>query len=309
MRMVHYFSALALVVAPALLATMITGIWLQGGTTHLAVGLVGALLAVGAQTLLILFMIVTGRVLRAAMESRPLPQEFLGELNAFFSQKRAYPLAGIAALVVTAAAVLGYGNRAFGAHPSIHMLVGLFAVMFNLWALQEGYVALRANQVLIDRTEAELDRIDREAPETIRPEEPELDPRSASRRCSPPASAGPPTCIGGWSSGAATSAAFTWPGPSARACSAPTPCCAPSSRATCPPKTWRRWRRGRKARARAPERPAQLPLAISASSSSMRAATSRYSGHTMSMRRSSASSSFGSLAWRDSAYQTSASET
>ena len=182
MRMVHYFSALALVVAPALLATMITGIWPQGGTTHLAVGLVGALLAVGAQTLLILFMIVTGRVLRAAMESRPLPQEFLGELNAFFSQKRAYPLAGIAALVVTAAAVLGYGNRAFGAHPSIHMLVGLFAVMFNLWALQEGYVALRANQVLIDRTEAELDRIDREAPETIRPEEPELDPRSASRR-------------------------------------------------------------------------------------------------------------------------------
>jgi len=182
MRMVHYFTALAIVVAPALLITMITGVWLRGGTTHLAIGLFSALLAVGAQTLLILFMIITGRVLRAAMDSRPLPAEFLLELNDFFSKKRAYPLAGMAALIVTAAAVLGYGNRAFGSPPAVHMLVGLFAVLFNLWTLQEGWLALRANQDLIDRTERELDRIDREAPETIRPEEPELDAATASRR-------------------------------------------------------------------------------------------------------------------------------
>ena len=180
-RMVHYYTILAVLVVPALLATMATGIWFDGSTAHLSVGLFTAILAVATQTLLILFMIVTGRVLRAAMQSRPLGPAFLAELNDFFASNRAYPAAGLAAVSIVAAGVMGYGHKALGWPSAVHMLLGLTAVGLNAWAVQLGFVTLRANQRLLDRTATELDRIDREEPEAIEPEEP-LDPRVASRR-------------------------------------------------------------------------------------------------------------------------------
>lgn len=183
MRMVHYYAVLAFLVGPALLITAGTGIWFQPGSdTHLSVGLFAALFALAAQTLVILFMIITGRVLRAAMETRPLDPAFLTELNAFFAHKRAYPVAVLSALAVTAAAVLGYGQRAFGAPAAVHVLLGLGAILFNLWALQSGYRTLLENQELLDRTARELDRIDRESPESVTAAEDELDPEGASRR-------------------------------------------------------------------------------------------------------------------------------
>lgn len=162
MRMTHYFLALALLVAPALLATVGTGIWHDGGDLHLSVGLVAASLTVATHTLLILFMIVTGKVMKAAMESRPLPPVFLEELNDFFARKTAYPVAVFAAVAVTAVAVLGYGQHAFGLPGAVHMLLGIGAVLFNLWALQIEVQALRENQLLLDKTAIELDRIDRD---------------------------------------------------------------------------------------------------------------------------------------------------
>jgi len=181
MRMVHYYSLLAVLVVPALLATVATGIWAEDATTHLSVGLFGAMGAVAAQTLLILFMIITGRVLRSAMESRSLDEEFLTEANRFFSVRRAYPVAGLASLSIVAAAVLGYGQRAFGAPDAVHMLLGLVAIGFNAWALQLGFQTLVSNQALLDRVAAELDRIDREHPEEVPVEEP-MDPELAARR-------------------------------------------------------------------------------------------------------------------------------
>ena len=163
MRMTHYFMALALLVAPALLATVGTGIWYEGGNLHLSVGLVAASLTVAAHTLVILFMIVTGKVMKAAMESRPLPPVFLEELNQFFAKKKAYPVAVFAAVAVTAVAVLGYAQHAFGMPGSVHMLLGMGAVLFNLWALQIEVQALRENQLLLDKTAIELDRIDRDS--------------------------------------------------------------------------------------------------------------------------------------------------
>jgi hypothetical protein len=181
MRMVHYFTVLAVLVAPALLASAATGMLASKSEAHLSVGLVGALLAVAAQTLLILFMIITGRVLRSAMESRPLAPAFLEEANQFFARRKAYPVAVFATLFIVAAAVLGYGQRAFGAPAAVHMLLGLLAIGFNLWALQLGYQTLRHNQTLLDRVASELDRIDRETPEAVVREE-ELDPATAARR-------------------------------------------------------------------------------------------------------------------------------
>ncbi len=182
MRMVHYFAVAAIVVVPLLLATVLSGIFADGSTRHLSIGLLGALAAVGAQTLLILFMIITGRVLRSAMEARPLAPEFLAEANEFFARKSAYPVAVLAALAVVAAAVLGYGERGFGAPAAVHMLVGLAAVAFNLAALPLGYRALRENQRLLDRVAAELDRLDAQPDAPPPPPADELDPAGAARR-------------------------------------------------------------------------------------------------------------------------------
>lgn len=165
-----YFAAAAGVTVVTLLWTAWTGI--SGDRPrHLPAGLVGATVTVATHSLVILFMIITGRVLREAMRSRPLGDEFLAELNAFFARKKAYPVALLAVLVTVAAAVLGYGNHGFGLSPAVHMLTGLCALVFNLWALPIEYRTLRENQVLVDRAARELDRLDveRGVPEVEEP--------------------------------------------------------------------------------------------------------------------------------------------
>ena len=161
MRMVHYYWALALVLAPALLGTLATGIWHDGTQRHLALGLFTAILCVAAQTLLILFMIVTGRVLKAAMQARSLGPEFLAELNDFFAKKKAYPFAILGATLAVATAVLGHGQF-IGVPTWVHFLVGLIAVIFNLYSIPVAARTLRANQALLDRASRELDRLDQE---------------------------------------------------------------------------------------------------------------------------------------------------
>lgn len=183
MRMVHYFAVGALLLVGALLATAATGLTREpGDALHVKVGLVTAVLAVGTHTLVILFMIVTGRVLRAAMESRPLGPEFLAELNVFFSRKKAYPLALLAATFVVTTAVLGYGQRAFGTPATLHLLLGVAALTINLWALGQEARILRDNQALLDRAARELDRLDRETPRRVEETEPEFDPAHAPGR-------------------------------------------------------------------------------------------------------------------------------
>lgn len=159
MRMVHYYLALACVLAPCLVLTLLGGAFHDGSQRHLMLGFFSAVLCVATHTLLILFMIVSGRVLKAAMQSRELSSEFLAELNRFFAERRAYPLALVSAFAATAAAVLGYG-RFIGVPPAVHVLVGLGAVLLNLVALGHGVRTLRANQVLLDRAARELDRLD-----------------------------------------------------------------------------------------------------------------------------------------------------
>ena len=177
MRMTHYFAVAAGLLFPALLATALSG--LLAWDAHLSIGLFSSILAIGTHTLLILFMIVTGRVLREAVRARELNQEFLTELNDFFARKSAYPMAIFAAFSVTVAAVLGYGSHGFGLHPAVHWLVGIAAIFVNLFALTTELRALGENQRLLDRAAAELDRIDREDElrgEPIHPGEPPPEP-------------------------------------------------------------------------------------------------------------------------------------
>jgi len=159
--MVHYFTGLAALVLPALLGTAWTG-FRGAGETHVGWGLFAAVYTAGVHTLLILFVLVTGRVLKEAMIARPLGPEFLAELNDFFARKKAYPFAVLAACITATAAVLGFAQRGFGLPVWIHWSAGFAAIAANLWAIPIEFRALRENQLLIDRAALELDRMDRE---------------------------------------------------------------------------------------------------------------------------------------------------
>ena len=172
MRMVNYFVAGALLLVPALLWTVVSGLLHSAPSeVHFWSGLLTAALGVGVHTLVILFVLITGRILREAMQARPLGPEFLVELNDFFVRRSAYPLAVFSAFAIVAAGVLGNGARGFGISPVWHWLAGLGAVGLNLWALGEEYRILKSNQELVDRVAAELDAID-ERSETPFVEEP-----------------------------------------------------------------------------------------------------------------------------------------
>jgi len=114
---------------------------------------------VALNTLFILFMIVTGRVLKAAMKARQLSPQFLAELNQFFARKAAYPMALIAATLAVATAVLGHG-RFIGVPIAVHFTLGLITVVVNLLGIPASLRVLGENQRLLDRAARELDRLD-----------------------------------------------------------------------------------------------------------------------------------------------------
>lgn len=181
MRMVHYFTALVLVAVPALLATAGLGLFGQL-ELHIKVALATAILVVGLHSLLIIFMIVTGRVLREAVRARDLSSTFLDELNVFFAKKSAYPAAVFGAFFIVVAGVLGYGRQGFGLHPAWHMLAGIGALVFNLWAYTVELRAMAQNRSLLDRASRELDRIDEELEQRGElPEEPGFDAATLAR--------------------------------------------------------------------------------------------------------------------------------
>ena len=158
--MVHYFAAFAALVVPALLWAAYTG-FAGGGESHVNAGLFAAVIAVLAHTLVILFVLVTGRVLKEAIATRPFPKTFLDELNQFFARKKAYPAALLGASATAAAAVLGYAHRGFATPTWVHAAAGFAAIAVNAWAFFHEHRALRENRALVDRAAAELDRLDR----------------------------------------------------------------------------------------------------------------------------------------------------
>lgn len=179
--MFHYFTAALVVVIPALLATTWLGISGQVDL-HFKVALVTAIGTVGVHSLLIMFFILTGRILREAMQARELGSQFLAELNEFFARKRVYPAAIFGAVSIVAAGVLSMAQREFGWSPSTHIIAGVAALIVNLWAFPLELRSLRENQGLVDRVAEELDRIDQSLEMRGElPEEQPLEPAAIAR--------------------------------------------------------------------------------------------------------------------------------
>ena len=169
MRLIHYYLIVAALLVPMLVAAPVTGLWYDGSELHLSLGLLMAFLCVAANTVVILFSIVSGRVVKAAMIARPIGADVLEEANAFFAKRAGYPVALSAASLAVATAVLGYG-RNIGVPIGVHLTLGLTTVVLNGIALRTGWKAILANQRILDRTRRELDRLDAElgptSPET-----------------------------------------------------------------------------------------------------------------------------------------------
>jgi hypothetical protein len=178
--MTSYFGAAAVLGTLALLTTSWLGI-AGRAEQHLLVGLVSGILVVGVHTLLIMFVLVTGRVLREAMQARALPADFLEELNRFFAERKAYPIALIASAAVVGAAILGPSASTFGIHPAVHITAGVLAVMVNIVAFVLEARALGANQKLLDRAAHALDLIDRELEARGTPPPPGDEPPDSGR--------------------------------------------------------------------------------------------------------------------------------
>lgn len=162
MRMFHYYLALALPASALLVATMVSGFVTGAPERHVGLGVLTAILCVATHTLLILFMIVTGRILKQAVRSRRLPPAFLAELNEFFARRTAYPASLGAATLTAATAVLGYG-RNIGVPLLVHVVFGVAIVLLNPLTFAAGLSILRRNQALVDRAARALDTADAEA--------------------------------------------------------------------------------------------------------------------------------------------------
>ncbi len=187
MRMFHYFAIAVTLTAVALLTAAGLGFARNLGLeveseTHFLVALIAAILAIGTNTMLIVFMIVTGRILREAVRARDLPREFLDELNVFFADKAAYPAAIGAAFSIVVAGVLAFAGRHYELSVWVHGSVGVLALGINLAVIPIELGALKANQRLVDRAATALNKIDADLEERGElPEEEPLQPAMIAR--------------------------------------------------------------------------------------------------------------------------------
>jgi hypothetical protein len=185
--MFHYFAIAVTITALALLTAASLGIarnlgLLIDSETHFLVALIAAILAIGTNTMLIVFMIVTGRILREAVRARDLPLEFLDQLNVFFADKAAYPAAIGAAFSIVVAGVLAFAGRHYELSVWVHGTAGVLALGINLAVIPIELSALKANQRLVDRAANALNKIDAGLEERGElPEEEPLQPAAIAR--------------------------------------------------------------------------------------------------------------------------------
>jgi hypothetical protein len=160
MRMSHYFLSLLVLAVGGLVATAIGG--LQGASWHLILALPTAALVVGLHSLVILFVLIGSRLLREGTRNCALKPELLQRNNDYFRRLSGLFLSLGGAFSIVAAGVLGYGHRAFGLHPYVHLFVGLGAALITLVAVPLEWRTLRGVEARLDEARDLLDADDRQ---------------------------------------------------------------------------------------------------------------------------------------------------
>lgn len=168
MRMSQYYLSLLALSLGGLVLTALAGIlrW----SWHLSVALPTAMLVVALHSLTILFVLIGSRLLREAINNCGLSAEYLVRSNAYFRRVSGLFLSLGGAFSITAAGVLGYGERAFELPAWVHLAVGLFAALLTLVAIPFEYRSLRTVERLLDEMRESLDEEDqRRAAEGLGP--------------------------------------------------------------------------------------------------------------------------------------------
>ena len=159
MRMSHYFLSLAVLAVVGLLASALAGV--AGWDLHLWIALPTAIVVVGMHSLVILFVLIGGRLLREGIQNCGLDPGFLQRNNAYFKRLSGLFLTIGGAFSIVAAGVLGYAERAFSLPPEVHLLAGLGAAALTFVAIPNEYAALRTVEGLLDETRETLAEEDR----------------------------------------------------------------------------------------------------------------------------------------------------
>ena len=158
MRMSHYYLSLMVLAVGGLLATATAG--LLGSELHLTIALGTALVVVGLHSLVILFMLISSRLLREGHENCGLSPEYMQRSNDFFRERGGFFLVLGGAFSIVVAGVLGYTERAFSIPAEVHLLMGLVAMVLTFLAVPVELRALRKAEALLDEARVVLDRED-----------------------------------------------------------------------------------------------------------------------------------------------------
>jgi|GEM_PF-914724 len=159
MRMSQYYLSLLMLSVGGLLITATGGV--LRAPWHLTAALPTAMLVVALHSLVILFVLIGSRLLREASNNCGLSPDYLTRSNLYFKQLSGLFLSLGGAFSIVAAAVLGYGNRAFALPPNVHLFAGLGAALLTLLAIPFEYRALRRVEALLDETRETLAQEDR----------------------------------------------------------------------------------------------------------------------------------------------------
>lgn len=160
MRMSHYYLSLMVLAVGGLIATATAGV--LGLELHLTIALGTALVVVGLHSLVILFMLISSRLLREGHENCGLSPEYMQRSNDFFRERGGFFLVLGGALSIVVAGVLGYTERAFSIPSEVHLLMGLVAMVLTFLAVPVELRALRRAEALLDEARVVLDREDAE---------------------------------------------------------------------------------------------------------------------------------------------------
>ncbi len=158
MRMSQYYLSLLSFALLGLAATALAGV--SGSGHHLTIALPTALVVVGLHSSVILFALIGSRLMREAANNCGLSADYLDRSNAYFRRVSGLFLSLGGAFSIVAAAVLGYGNRAFGLPPEVHLLVGIGAAALTLISIPYEYATLKSVERLLDQSRAALEAQD-----------------------------------------------------------------------------------------------------------------------------------------------------
>lgn len=159
MRMSHYYLSLLVLSVGGLIVTALGGI--LGWSWHLSAALPTAAVVVGMHSLVIMFVLIGSRLLREASNNCGLGPEFLEASNLYFKRRHGLFLSLGGAFTIVAAAVLGYGNRAFNLPDDVHLIAGLLAAATTFVSIPFEYQTLKRVEGLLDRTRETLTEEDR----------------------------------------------------------------------------------------------------------------------------------------------------